>query len=237
MTKQHSVDFEGRDFLAAAIDQLLDPAGEEQESLFIQAALIARVEPSAGVGLFIGLGVVQVAGSHIRAADAHLANGALGDWLVGGWIQNGELHGTLGTPNTTRFVRAKRGEGVGRHLVRGLGHGVRLQDRHLEGGLQSLKRGGSEGGRAGADEAERRRRGRSGVVLAGAGEQDLVDGGHGGVEGGGVGGGVGPEDGGAEATLLREDGGAAAGQRREQARHQAVHVEQRHDQVRAVRGR
>ena len=50
MGQQHLIDFPGRDLLAAAIDNFLDPARDKQIAIGVQIAFIAGVKPSADEG-------------------------------------------------------------------------------------------------------------------------------------------------------------------------------------------
>jgi hypothetical protein len=63
MAEQNLVDFARTDFLAAAIDQLLDAAGEVKIAIAVENPLIAGAEPFVGVKrLGVGLRIVLVTG-------------------------------------------------------------------------------------------------------------------------------------------------------------------------------
>ena len=70
---QRLVDLARRDFLAAAIDDLLQPPRQGEVALRIDDALIAGAEPSVDEGLGVGLRVVLIAAGHAVAANDHLA--------------------------------------------------------------------------------------------------------------------------------------------------------------------
>src|SRR5271165_1734396 len=70
---QRLVNLARRDFLAAAIDDLLQPPRQGEVALRIDDALIAGAEPSVDEGLRIRLRVVLIAAGHAVAANDHLA--------------------------------------------------------------------------------------------------------------------------------------------------------------------
>jgi hypothetical protein len=58
---QDLVDLARADLLAAAVDDLLQPAGQAEVALGVHHALVAGAEPAVGERLGVGLGVVLVA--------------------------------------------------------------------------------------------------------------------------------------------------------------------------------
>ena len=73
MIKQRLIDFGGRNFLAAAVDDLLQAAGDLEIAVLIHVALVAGVEPAMGEGGFIGLRVVLIALGHVGPAGDNFA--------------------------------------------------------------------------------------------------------------------------------------------------------------------
>ena len=74
MAVQHVLDLGAVHVLAAAHDHVLRPVDEVDVALVVQVAEVARVVPAVderGRGL---LGLVPVAGHHVVASDAHLAD-------------------------------------------------------------------------------------------------------------------------------------------------------------------
>ena len=55
MIHQHVVDLERRDLLAAAVDDLLEPAGDAQIAILVEHALVAGVEPAMREGRGVGV--------------------------------------------------------------------------------------------------------------------------------------------------------------------------------------
>jgi hypothetical protein len=62
MGHEYFIHLERGDLLAAAIDDLLEPASDPQETLLIHHPLVAGAEPAVGESLGIGLRIC----SHIR---------------------------------------------------------------------------------------------------------------------------------------------------------------------------
>ena len=72
------LDLCGVDVLTAAQDHVLGAVHQEQESILVQVADVAGVEPAIGEGLGICLGSVQIAADHVSAAYPELAVSASG---------------------------------------------------------------------------------------------------------------------------------------------------------------
>src|SRR3546814_13004954 len=80
MVLQHLVDLARGDLLAAAVDDLLDAAGDPDVAVGVHGPLVAGAEPAdaatVGIGgeaVGVGLLVVLVAGGDVGAADDDLA--------------------------------------------------------------------------------------------------------------------------------------------------------------------
>ena len=58
--EQRLVDLAGRDLLAAAVDDLLQPAGDRQVAVVVEAALVAGAEPPVEEGGGVGVGIVEI---------------------------------------------------------------------------------------------------------------------------------------------------------------------------------
>ena len=69
---EHLIDLARRDLLATPVDDLLEPAGDEEEAVVIQVALIAGSEPAVDEGDAVGRGVVLVARDDVWTLDDHL---------------------------------------------------------------------------------------------------------------------------------------------------------------------
>src|SRR4030095_4522772 len=127
MLEQNGIDFQRRNFLSAAVDQLLQAAREREVAFAIENALVARAKVAAAEGAGIRLRVVTVAVHDVATLDRDLA-------LLAAWknaslvIENHNLHARATADRTwlSRPVGRKR---IRRHLVRRLGHAVGLEDR------------------------------------------------------------------------------------------------------------
>mmetsp|Transcript_765 Transcript_765/g.1917 ORF Transcript_765/g.1917 Transcript_765/m.1917 type:complete len:226 (-) Transcript_765:693-1370(-) len=190
------------------------------------------MEPTTCKCLLIGLGVVQVASSHVGPPHAHLTNCTRAQQPVLR-VQDGYFDTPLCGANSARLARPNRRQRVGAHLVGGLSHGIRFQHWHLKCRLQFLQCGGRQSRRAGADETQWGGR-ITGIVCGSTSQQHLVDGWDSRVEGGAVRAAVLPEGGGREAAGSREDDCAARSKGCQQTCHEPMHVEKGHHQVTPV---
>src|SRR5213075_2018504 len=64
MREKDFVDFPRADLLAAAIDELLEAASQQEVTVFIEKTLVARAKPTIRKRLGIGLRIVLVTGDH-----------------------------------------------------------------------------------------------------------------------------------------------------------------------------
>ena len=228
MSEEGFIDFAGRDFFTAPIDQLFETAGEAQVAFFVETALVAGAEPAVNKGGAVGVFIVDVAGSDIGAADDDFTDVACGEEIAFG-IHYGHL-GACGEADEAGFVLAGR-QGIAGHLVAGFGHAVGFEDGAAEGLFKTREDDGWEGGRGGADEAE------FCVAcgfteLAGTAEDPLVHGGDGGVPGGrGV---AEPIEEMLGVDAVGADDGGLYFERGEEGGCQAVDVEERHDVEAAI---
>lgn len=199
---QDVVELNWANLFAALVDELLDAARDDNVAVLVLLALVARAEEAAlGIRRGVGSVVVEVSLGDVLATDANLALLTLSE-LVTSVVEDAHVDALAEADGAGLALRGR--EGVGGHLVGGLGHGVGLEDGRLVGLLELVEDGGRQRGRAGADEANGGQRAGRRVL-----EEDLVNGGHGGVPVGLMGDEVSPELGGRE--LVRDDHGAAAG--------------------------
>ena len=77
MVHQRFVDLAGRNFLAAAIDDLLEPSGEREIAVGVDDALIAGAEPAVDERFAVRLRIVLIAGGDAFAANDDLSGLAL----------------------------------------------------------------------------------------------------------------------------------------------------------------
>ena len=132
---QHDVDLDRRDLLAPAVDQLLEPAGQPQISVALEEALIAGSEPIVDERALVRLGIVLVPRRDVGAADHDFADvPARHDDAVLVHDRDFRSGGNADRPRAS-FARRQR---VRRHLMRGLGHAVRLDDGASKRALQFL---------------------------------------------------------------------------------------------------
>ena len=74
MLHEYFVHFLGSDLLAAAVDDLLQPAGEEQIAFLVESPLIARSKPTVGECALVGCGIALVSRRDVRSANDDLTN-------------------------------------------------------------------------------------------------------------------------------------------------------------------
>ena len=198
-------------------------------------ALVTRAQKAVHVRWAVAVGgaeeaipvrlvIVHIALGHISAADAHFAVRA-GRQLLAPLIEHAHLD-AVAIADRAGLARAGR-QRVGRHLVRCLGHRVRLEHGRLKRLLKCAECGCTERRGAGTHKAQ---------IRQGVGpwrvQQDLVDRRHRRVPVGAMVHELVPER--ARAKPRRQHDAAAGKQRGEQAAEQAVHVEERHHNERLI---
>ena len=219
--QQHFVHLAGRNVVAAADDQVLDPAGEVQVVICIQHALVAGAKPSVHKGSVVGLAVVLVSAEHARPLNDHLAAFSGGEMIALG-VHDADLN-AAGRPHRTRLAMLRR-QRIRRHLVGSFRHPVGFDQGHAEQFLHLVHdlRRHRRAGRA--DEAQG-----SGLmfVAVGARQQKLVHGGHSRIPGHAIFVHGAPE--GQRAEFGGDHHRPARNQHRQRRCHQPVNVEHRHD--------
>src|SRR5262245_55644706 len=133
MRKEHLVDLARRDLLAAAIDHLLEAADEREVTIVVEKTLVAGPEPSIRERGRIGLGVVLVTAHDVQSLNTDLAALSTSE-MVTGFVEDRDAHARPRT-DRTRFTRGWR-QRVRRHLMRRLGHAVRLEHRRPKRGFE-----------------------------------------------------------------------------------------------------
>ncbi len=229
MREQHFVDFPRRYFLAAAVDQLFDPADECQIAVCIEHALIAGPKPAIDERRRVRIRIVLVPANDVRALDDDLA-ALTGSEVLSCRVHDADLHIGAAT-HRSRFAGGRR-QRVGSHLMRRFGHAVRLEHRRSEGRLEIVHHLRRQRRAAGSNEPQLFRAGRLARFWIRPRKQQLVKRRHGGVPRGadvlcGA-----PER--QRIELARNDDGAASRQRRQRGRNEAMHVKQRHHAERHV---
>ena len=154
MIHQHLVDLERRDLLAAAIDDLLQPAGDAQIAVLVEHALVAGVEPAMGEGRGVGVGVVLVARRHVRSANDDLAGLARFQQLP---VRRHDRDLRSGRSADAAGLAQAGRQAVRRHLVRGFRHAVGFDDRAAESRFELGHHLWRQRCRRRADEAQRGR--------------------------------------------------------------------------------
>ena len=121
--REHVVHLQRGELLAAAVDQLLEPTGETEVALLVEDPLVAGPEPAVPEGLRVGLGIRLVAGGDVRPADGDLAHLPARQRLPF-LVEDRHLRSRRQAHRAG--LACPRGEGIGGHLVGGLGHSVAL---------------------------------------------------------------------------------------------------------------
>ncbi|OJU35201.1 MAG: hypothetical protein BGN94_17355 [Rhizobiales bacterium 68-8] len=150
MLGQKQVDLGRRDLLAAAVDDVLKPAGEEEEAVGVEIALVAGAQPVAAEEV-AARGLVLVAGHDVGPADQHLAAARRGQLVA---EDVGDAHGGAERPAdrarpALRRIERRAGDQPGR-----LGHAEHRHDADAERGLQVAMQARRQRLRDGADEAQ-----------------------------------------------------------------------------------
>ena len=151
MSAEDLVDFARRYFLAAAIDDLLETAGNEHVPIAIDLPVVAGAEPSVDERRAIGVRIICVARRHSRAAQNDFTD-FFGRQQISLAIHYRDI-GAGCAPDRTGFARGRR-RGIGRDLMRRLGHSVRFEHRHAESLLHLRHQLGRQRRRARSDEAK-----------------------------------------------------------------------------------
>ena len=129
MLQQHLVDLSRRDLLAAAVDHLLQSADQRKVAFRVDKPLVAGPKPTVGEGLGVRLGIVGVAAGHAGPLDHDLTGSAHREQVTIR-VHDRDLYARLDTDRSSPpLARRQR---VGRHLMRGLRHPIRLEHRRAE---------------------------------------------------------------------------------------------------------
>src|SRR5690606_27771579 len=129
MLAEHVVDLPRADLLAAAVDDLLQPAGDGQIAVLVEHALVAGTEPAVDESRFIGLGIALIAAGDVRPPNDDLTAGA-GLHEEALLVHNADF-GAGRDADGSSLASARR-QRVRGHLVRRLGHAVSLDDGAAE---------------------------------------------------------------------------------------------------------
>ena len=151
MTQQHFVDLSRPDLLTAAIDQLLDAAGQREVAVGVQEPLVAGAEPSVGEGFRVGVRIVLIAADHVRTLNDHFSALARREQIPR-VVHDADLDARSG-PHRARLSLRRR-PWIGRHLVRGFRHAVGFEHRYAEHALHLAHHFRRERRAAGADESQ-----------------------------------------------------------------------------------
>src|SRR5438067_12975189 len=81
-SQENLVNFARRNFFAAAIDEFLQPASDEEVAFPVKMTLIPRPKPAAAKRRRVGLWVIRVTASHVRPADGDFARATAGQSLA-----------------------------------------------------------------------------------------------------------------------------------------------------------
>src|SRR5207247_11284164 len=82
ISQRHLVNFARRNFFPAAIDEFLQPAGDEEVAFSVKMTLVPRPKPAAAKRRRVGLWVIRVTASYVRPADGDFARATAGQRLA-----------------------------------------------------------------------------------------------------------------------------------------------------------
>ena len=226
VTEQRLLHLSRRDLLAAAVDDLLEASAQEEIAVVVEIALVSRAEPAVGEGLPVRVRVSLVAREDVRPAYGNLADLA-GREKHAFVVEHCDLR-PCGAPDRAPLALVRR-QRVHGHLVRGLGHSVRLEHGRVEEVFERVAHERRQRGRGGADEPElsRARARRPGALQDGH-----VHRGNGRVPGRTAG--LEPRHEPERVESRCADDGRAGRDGRQHGRDEAVDVEERHDRKAAV---
>src|SRR6516162_6735600 len=151
MRREHVIHLQRGKLLAAAVDLLLEPTGETEVALLVEDPLVAGPEPAVPEGGRVGLGIRLVAGGDVGPADGDLAHLPARQHLPF-LVEDHHLRSRCQAHRAG--LACPRGEGIGGHLVGGLGHPVALDHRDAPGLLHIQHHRRGERLRGGANEPQ-----------------------------------------------------------------------------------
>jgi hypothetical protein len=153
MPQQRVLDLARRDLLTAAVDQLPESTRQVDVTVVVDAPLVAGAEPAVRECRCVAVRIRLVARGHGVAADYQLADVAVREQTPGR-VHHRDIR-SRGAAHRAGPLHAVV-ERVARHLVRGLGHAVRLDDRNPEQRCELVQDARRQRGRRRAHEAQPR---------------------------------------------------------------------------------
>ena len=164
------VDLARRDLLSSPVDDLLQPTRDRDVALLVDDTRITGAEPAAGESRGVRLRPMFVAAEDVGTAHHDLTHAA-GRQQLAALVHDG--HGRAGGQAHRPGLSHTRGQRVARHLVRGLRHAIRLDDRDAEHRLQFSEHPRRQRGRRRPDKTQAVRASPPGVLRR-AGQDRLV---------------------------------------------------------------
>src|SRR5271166_94619 len=140
------------DILAAADDDVLDPAGQVQIAVFVQQSFITGAKPSIHESASVGFGIVVVSAKNISSLDRNFAPPPSAKVIA---ILIDDPDPQAGAySDRTGFAMSRR-KRIGGHLMSCLGHAVGFHERHAEDSLDLMNELLGQRRAAGTNEAQR----------------------------------------------------------------------------------
>src|SRR5881394_1136775 len=114
-SQENLVYFARRNFFTTAIDEFLQPAGDEEVAFPVKMTLVPRSKPAAAKRRRVGLWVIRVTASHVRPADGDFARATAGQRLAS-LVEN--RHFQSGRQSHRAGLPRARWQWVAGHLMR-----------------------------------------------------------------------------------------------------------------------
>ncbi len=177
MPQQNLINFVRRDVLAAADDDVFDPAGQVQVTIVVEIALVSGAKPSVDESAGVCFRIIFVSAKYIRALNCDFAALIVFE-RIALFVHDPDAEAGA-HPHRSGLAMARR-QRIRSHLMRSFGHAVRFDERHAKFVFDFVNQFRRQGRAAGTDEAQRVRLGR---LVVRASHQKLMHGRHAGIPG------------------------------------------------------
>src|SRR5688572_4251881 len=144
MREENFIHLQWRNFFAAPIDDLLEAAENRQVTVFIENSLVSRSQPAVHERRSVCLGVAHVPDGYVRTLDGDLAAHALRNRMTIA-VEHRDRRPRCASHST--WLPHGGREWVAGHLMCGLGHPIRFDNRNAKDFLQLCQRRTRQGSR------------------------------------------------------------------------------------------